>query len=260
MDREGRRSLRKYGFAILFILLIPFLLFLITLLVFFMNRGETIRESSVIEGSEWLMEEKARMVGSGEAIEYYDNVEDSLREGYWNGTGKKMPEWEQIISFQEENYLFVLFIGELKGVQKIPTIYQALFNVVDGKISNPLYYWTTGVKASLFSFGDIYYEEDRIAKDIDNSYYNTDITNLANNAIPIYYGVGIEPKTKQLTILGESPTEVIPFKCQDETYYLWYYLDSERFGTIYEENIDPSVTTMAEMIEIFDIRFDGAIP
>lgn len=271
-------KIKKYKIVIGSVCLIILLIFGIAQLVFSLPLTEEICGLQVILGAdmELLDDGKTQMALEKEMLTYYDSVEDSLYAEMWGGEpptdswwDRKPPEdtpWgEEIVRFQNDEYMLVLLDGELKGnkvvgLDSLPCLDHALFNASKEKVSYPIYHWQTGIKTAVTNTRKIYHEEDLAVKDIANSYGKEEVTRLVNDGIPIYYGVGIEPKTNQLTILGESPTEVIPFKYQDETYYLWYYLDAERFGTVYEENIDPSVTTMAEMIEIFDIRFDGMIP
>lgn len=272
-------NIKKYKIIIGSVCLVILLIFVIGRVAFSLPLTEEIRNSPVIVGAAdamWPYNGMTKMAREKEILTYYDSVEDSLNAEMWGGEppkdfwwdrkSPKAPPWgEEIARFQNEEYVFVLLDGKIEGnkmvgLEPLPCLDHALFNVSKGKISDPIYHWNTGIKAAVTEFRSIYYEEDRVAKDIAGAYSKEEVTRLVNDGIPIYYGVGIEPKINQLTILGESPTEVIPFKYQDETYYLWYYLDAERFGTVYEENINPSVTTMAEMIEIFDIRFDGMIP
>lgn len=260
MNKEVKRILKKKKYVI--IIFTIFTIFIILLLVVVtktvtLTYGEDICDFTVHDGSDWFIDGK---IGGGEEAQltYYKNVEDSLEAAREEDIQEKeTSRGSEIVRIEKGDYLFVLFRGEIKGgIKALPCIYHAIFKIKNGNISYPLYYWCTGVENTLWNSTKTYHEEDRITRDIANAYYKADVTSKANGGIPIYYGVGVEAKTKQLTILGVSPTKIIPFEYKGKTYYLWYYLE-EKFGKIYEEKIKLSVTTMEEMAELFDIQFNG---
>lgn len=244
---------KRYCVTILVLVMLVLTAMLAIILSVHITNGE-IRDSSVEMGSELLIGEMANKAVQSRELKFYGDIGSSLEDAI----GEKTERGEEIIRFQKGDYLFILFRGKIGGILAIPAAYHVLFKMEEGKVSSPLYYGVTGIKQSLGKTGMFYDEEDRVVKDIDASYRSEGVTELANDGIPIYYGVCMEPEAKQLTILGQSPTDVIPFEWKDKTYYLWYYLEETGFGAVYAKDIDPSVTTMAEMINIYDIRFDGS--
>ena len=139
---------------------------------------------------------------------------------------------DEVIRFENEEYLLVIFAG--KEWNKFHCLLNFIFRKNGEKVSYPIYSWSQSV-VDYKGHKGIYFEEDRIAKDIVQS-YTSGFTERINNGQILYYGVGLEEKLQNLTILGYAPTEVIPFEYNTQTYYFWYYLGDYPFTEVLEAN------------------------
>ena len=209
------------------------------------------------------------------ALPYYDDIEVSMKEFYRKEPGMTDNKYsappkmtDEIIRFESDKHLFIIYVGRLWNNETCMENFFFLKN--EKQISYPIYKSYQEVKASMAHKG-MFYEEDRVARDIVQSYAN-DFTTRVNGGNILYYGAGIDEKLKNLTILGYAPTEVIPFEYNKQTYYFWYYLEGVPFTEILEAtgvlNADIHDSPLGglsgsfqyktgDIIECFEITFSG---
>ena len=213
------------------------LLFLIAGITTLIDRSTEIRDIDMVV---WYGVNKTSVKISSPnetALPYYDDIEVSLQEFYRKEPGISESNYsaapqmiDEMVRFENYECLYAIFTGQLQN--NVPCLKVFFFRKNDNKISYPIYMWHQDIISSRINPG-IFYEEDRVARDIVQSYAN-DFTTRVNGGNILYYGAGLDAKLKNLTILGYTPTEVIPFEYNKQTYYFWYYLEDVPFTKILE--------------------------
>lgn len=166
-------------------------------------------------------------------------------------------EHDQIIFFEEEDYILSIFPGKIAGPfyrPNVPSIFLFLLQIRDDERYLPINQWVQGIEALFYDIRGIWYDEDRIARDLILSYIRSNITMQVNNGIPIYYGVGVGLPPEKILILGHEPDNIIHFEYENEDYFFWYYLSDHDFSNLISNRIDLSSKTLGEIIELFDIQ------
>ena len=219
------------------------------------ERNTPIRDQTLNMGEvrDWSLEQRTNLIGDN--ISFFDTMEDSLQHFHDQEIDNlsSLPlSSEQIISFEKDSYIFAVF--PTRHWQGDTLIDLFLFEVRANQISYPLYAWVEGVERSSIVLDGIWYDEDRIARDLISAYVVREVTLKVNNGIPIYYGVGIGFPPQQISILGYEPDNIIHFEYDEEDYFFWYYLANPEFGDLISEYIDLSSKTLGEIIELFDIQ------
>lgn len=167
--------------------------------------------------------------------------------------------FQEIIKFEEGSYSFIFIPGYITDRPFFrpppPTLYSFMFMENENGMLTPVYMWAHGIEALFYDTRGIWYDEDRVARDIVMAYVQKGVTSRVNGNIPLYYGVGVGPPPNYIFILGEEPDRIIPFEFSGEEYFFWYFTESSHFGEILSENIDISLSfTLAEIIDLFHIR------
>lgn len=206
------------------------------------------------ERAAWFLETRtARLLG--EETMFFDNVEESLYYHHSQETGDlaSLPlKSEKVIYIEEDNYIFSVFPS--RHWQGSTHMVSFLFQTQGDYISYPLYVLVEGVQRSSLYVTGIWYDEDRIARDLISSYVARGVTSIVNSGTPIYYGAGIGLPPQQILILGYEPDNIIHFEYNGEDYFFWYYLSNPGFCELISANIDLSSKTLGEIIELFDIQ------
>ena len=173
------------------------------------------------------------------SLPYYISIEVSIGEFYRNESSSgddmrspSLPISDEIIRFESDDYLLVIFATEPR--KNVHSMQSFIFRKNDGKFSYPIYMWDQEIKGH-WTHPGIYYEEDRVARDIIKSYAN-EFTARVNNGSILYYGAGLDDKLQNLVILDYTPTKVIPFEYKRNTYYFWYFLGELPFTEVLEIN------------------------
>jgi len=167
---------------------------------------------------------------------------------------------ERIISFEAEHHVMSIFSGESAAfslpfsTRQSPNITLFVLRTDGIRFSDPIYFWIHDIETTLGGFG-IWYNEDRIARDVIISHFRGEITSLVNDGIMLLYGVAPGEIPQTLSILGYEPDVFIPFvNSTGESSFLWYYYDMSKLSDILEAHIDFSSFTLAEVIDLLDIQ------
>ena len=234
---RNRKKFTAGKIVILFIAGMFLMLLLIAGITTLIDMGKEVREVDLVT---WygFAKTSAKISSPNEtALSYYDNIEVSIREFYRqepafdDGTPPIPKMNDEIIRFESDDCILAIFVVEVRN--KMLCLQNFLFRKNEEKVSYPLYICNQYIKGYRVSVG-IFHEEDRVARDIVQSYAN-DFTARINNGNILYYGAGLDTKLKNLTILGYTPTEVIPFEYNKQTYYFWYYLYDVPFTDLLEK-------------------------
>lgn len=191
---------------------------------------------------------------------YYENETLSLH-GYYSKHESESPmEPQKIYEFNNGQYMYSLFIEDsYLGVDN--AILGILYRLnSEGEISEPITINSaTGLHGSLTETSYNYTKGDLVAKDIVNSFYRANSTTLASNGTPIYYGFCLTEEVYDLTILGYSPTEIVPIAFEGEQIYMWYYTEhTEEFSDAVAEFLSPVLredATYGDILERLKVQF-----
>ena len=164
---------------------------------------------------------------------------------------------EEIVRFETESCILLFLTSDLLGFLNrpiTPIIIVTLINKGDDGILHPVIQLYQGVEADLTDTRGIWYDEDRVARDIVIAYVHEEVTSQVNEDIPIYYGVGVGNPPSFISISSYEPDDTISFEYRGNDYYFWYYLSAPQFGEMLSDNIDIESFKLEEVIELFDIR------
>ena len=166
--------------------------------------------------------------------------------------------FQEIMRFEEGSYSFVFVPGYTGGTffgPRTPTLYSFMFMERSNKMLTPVYMWAHGIEALAYDTRGVWYDEDRVARDIVMSYVQEEMTSRVNGGIPLYYGVGVGNPPNYISVLGQEPDGIVPFEFSGETYFFWYFTSPTQFGEPLSGNVDISTHFMlAEVIDLLDIR------
>lgn len=222
--------------------------------IYFVHNLEMKNENYYYESKmfgKWYCNEKL----SNEGATYYENIQSSLKHLYVENEQEKYTpkEADKVVVFGNE---MLLYICMSKNVAVGNTLRCFMIEKKEGLYSYPLYDWEQTVNWYKGKAQKKCRDYDRVALDIASSYLYRKVTAQANNGSPIFYGVGKEAETKNLSIMGLYPDEVFPFTYENETYYFWYYMDGSTFVKRMEECTVLEQMTVAEAIEYFEIKLE----
>jgi len=214
-----------------------------------MHQTGEVREQRLMYGQHVLMLAN-RTLGSQNNPRYFSSMEEAIA-AYWRED--ILSTEDEVIRFEVEGERMIFFAA--KEWTGIPHIAVCFFQVDERGISFPLYGWWQAIHGAGPSYHRaIFFDEDRIVRDIIMSYRAEHVTARVNGGVPIYYGIGVGAVPVHMSILGYEPDEIILFTFQGEKYFFWYYRSMPKFGEVIAENIDLStVFTFGEVIELFDI-------
>lgn len=217
-----------------------------------------VRDKLLISASDWefVVANATKVVFQirGGSVPYYERLCSSI-DAYYRGDKSKS-------SYMESEENRVLQLGQkhifniwIEGTEKEMNLACFLVEEKEGMYSYPLYIWKQSVEGSMSRKG-IYYDKDRVARDIAISCYNREITEMANEGIPLIYGAGTGSEITKLTILGKKPDEVIKVMHGGKEFYFWYYLNGTEITDKFDKIENMEKMTMAEAIDYFEIRME----
>ena len=163
--------------------------------------------------------------------------------------------------FEYDGEIFVIFVMDNASPHSHLVFH--LFLTDGDMISYPLYAWSQDIAGCSINRRRIYFDEDRIARDIMWSFYAQPVTSRVNNGNPIYYGVGLGASPAYMSILGYQPDNIVSFTHSGNEYFFWYYLNAPLFTEVYKRyvNVETAEDTNrarflrhGDVIEIFDIQ------
>lgn len=233
--------------------------------VFLIEQNTAIRHQSIIARGTLGLGWEGRLYNSNRVVRF-DEAESSVRRHseivlhpYSNYVR------EEIVAFDASEFHLSIYSGDssipflvpLPSFRQIPNI-SIFVLATDGEyFSDPIYFWQHFIEAT-GTDERIWYCEDRIARDIVISHFRGDITSLVNDGVMLLYGVGVGEVPQTLSILGYEPDVIIPFtNSNGEMSFLWYFYNMSKVSDILEAHIDFDSFTLAEIIELFDIRIVG---
>ena len=189
----------------------------------------------------------------------YDTVESSVH-AYVDIEFKTANVSNEIKRFEAEGCLLSIYSGDsasyffaIPFTRQTPNITLFLLETDGDKYSAPQYVWLHDIETMLADYG-VWYDKDRVARDVIISHFRGVITSRINNGTVLFYGAGMGEVPDRMTILGDEPDSIIPFAYNEEDYYMWYYRDMEKLSDILETHIDFDAFTFAEIIELLDIE------
>jgi hypothetical protein len=192
-------------------------------------------------------------------LSYFDTI-DSAITSYFNrevGNLANVPDFSQeIVRFESQDYLLVVFPTRTTIVwQRTSVLWFGLLKVNPPYVSYPIYGWAHGIYELSYSRDGIWYDEDRIARDLIISRAGKNVTSMVNDGVPIYYGVGVGLPPQQISILGSEPDRIVHFEYGGRDYFFWYYLSNPYIDKQMSEKVDlESGIVLGEIIELFDIK------
>ena len=183
---------------------------------------------------------------------YYDSVEESMNIA--NQNYEREVVHEDIWRFESDEAIILVQIV----VEKIrPLLKHNVFFKSDLGFSVPY----LGIPASSISeqymsplFARNLMEEVKIADFLTNSFIWELSFKYANQGKPIYYGIAEDENIYNLRILGDAPTNIIPFEYNGKIYFYWFYVDVNFLDEV-RGKVDFSNMTLGEIVEILDIHF-----
>ncbi len=222
--------------------------------VFFIHNLEMKNENYYFEAKmfgEWYYDINL----TDEGATYYTDIQSAVEHLYIESEQEKYipEEADKVVVFGNE---MLLYICMSKNIAVGNTLRCFMIEKKEGLYSYPLYDWEQPVNWYKGKTQEKCRDNDRVALDLASSYIHREVTSQANNGVPIFYGVGKEAETKNLSIMGLYPDEVFPFTYENETYYFWYYLDGFPFVERMESCTVLEQMTVAEAIEYFEIKFE----
>lgn len=187
---------------------------------------------------------------------YYNHFEEAIRdESYIDGTPHFCDvKLQEIARIERPPFVIILCYAE-----EDDCVVRYVFQMKDNQYSQVLGLHTTELNQKEFLndnedrlIGRYYYdEEDCVTWDIEMALIFWGISGY-NNGIPFYEGSSADERIKNLTILGQAPTEIIPIKHKGKMHYFWYY-DDLQVADVMNENIDFSDYTYQQMIDCLQI-------
>ena len=192
-----------------------------------------------------------------ESTEYFVELDKSIKACFYQEkylSSYMIPDINNIIiSLQENDYLLIVLPAD--DINKKHNLLTLIFHLKESEYSYPLAYWYSEIKGDYHSSHYIYQEEDRVARDIVQSYARA-FTQMVNGGEILFFGAGTSKNMTGFTIMGLMPTEVLCFKYHDNDYYLWYYYGATPFARLLEDKIDIyNGYTLGEVIDVFEIQF-----
>ena len=197
-----------------------------------------------------------RIPGSTRTL-MYNSTESSIS-AFFDEITQTTKMGDEIIRFEEDGYLLSIYSGEAASysfaflTRQAPIITLLLLETDNVKYSAPQYFLIHVIDTMYYDYG-VWYNEDRIARDVVISHFRGEITSKVNNGNTLFYGVGIGA-IPEISILGYAPDNIIPFVYDDEDYFFWYYYDMSMLSDILEAHIDFEAFTLAEVIELLEIE------
>ena len=187
----------------------------------------------------------------------YNTIEESIDE-YFKIVDISPGEYtvkifERTINTSNGNYRLFLF-AELKRNSDTPRLRGLLCREDANLLSMPLTHWNTGFTEPWFPT-NVLNDEELTSVFLIQSLTQVELSEYTKDS-NLFYGYGKNEQMLHLSIMGYSPTEVIPFQLNDETYYFWYYDYPVPFAEIIYENIDFRAFTLNECSKYFKISFD----
>lgn len=191
-------------------------------------------------------------------LQYYETIDEAIKNKSLIGgsSNEKGIEIRELKRIEQSPYLILLYYYEENAV-----VGRYVFQMEDGKYSQPISGLSEGIdqKESLNQFytppgGYHYEEEDCIVEDIKKQFVFFNISKY-NGGFPFVFGSSADARIKNLTILGQAPTEIIPIMHDGKEHYLWYYSDLD-FVEPLSQNIDFSDFTFQQMIDCLQISLE----
>jgi len=183
---------------------------------------------------------------------YFEDVKSAVASYF----GEDNP--QEIVKFEEEKYLLVLFPSDVQGSFFDPLIPSIFFFLFEYQANDTLLLrdqWAQGIENLIQDRAGIWHDEDRVARDIVLASVQERFTAQVNGGTPLYYGVGVGSPPSYMSILGYEPDNIVAFTYRGEDYFFWYYLDKPEFGHELSRSVNISASfTFAEIINLFNIK------
>jgi hypothetical protein len=195
---------------------------------------------------------------SERGLRYYDSIEEAISEGsdaVPENTGVEFPE---VFRFESDDSITSFYFRDKKG--RGTNLIAFTVEKSEEQISEPIFYLAMRRPTDLLPewppFGYIDFTvESCAAHAITNSIQSQDFLSNSNNGEETLVGYTTDPAIKNLTILGQPPTDIIEFEYRDETWYVWYYVG---LGAIEHLISDPDFSfsgfTYRQVVEILEIK------
>ena len=224
-------------------------------------RYETIRMGA---SSKWFFETRVEGLERsnkfiGNNLLFFDNIETAIQ--YYNreeirSSSSVLNISEEIIRFETDRHILIALPSTIPSWPwiRIHNLHFLLMEKYDSQFSYPIHAWIQNTERSNSVEYGIWYDEDRIARDLIESYVYSVATTKVNGEIPIYYGAGMGLPPSHISILGYEPDNIFHFEYRNTDYFFWYYLSDNGFSDLIRENIDMSSKTLGSIIELFDIK------
>jgi len=205
-------------------------------------------------------------------ISYFHSIEEAMdayfgvRRTTVNPTLRQSetPSWRRSIEikrFVEDQEMLVIAVINNNNLH--PFIGFDLFLIDGDMISYPLYLWSQDTIGCPFDLRRIYFDEDRIARDIMWAFAAEHVTSRVNGGIPIYYGVGVGSPPQYMSILGFEPDEIMSFSHGGNEYFFWHYRDTSLFSELFTKHftfvnehgeVRTRTLRFGDIIDVFDIQ------
>ena len=197
-------------------------------------------------------------------LDYFYTTDEAIDAHFFREIARERPPEQnrrEMKRFESDGEIFVIFVMDNASPYSHLVFY--LFLTDSDMISYPLYFWPQNIAGCSINRRRIYFDEDRIARDIIWSFYAQPVTSRVNNGSPIYYGVGLGVPPAYMSILGYQPDNIMSFTHSGNEYFFWYYLNAPLFTEVYKRyvNVETAEDTNrarflrhGDVIEIFDIR------
>ena len=231
------------------IVVVPILFLTVGMILMTISHAGEIRERPLMYGQHVLMLAN-RTLGSQNNPRYFSSMEEAIAAHWREGV---LATEDEVIRFEAEGERMIFFAAE--DWRAISFIAVCFFQVDERGVSFPLYGWRQVMHGADPTYHSaIFFDEDRIVRDIIMSYRAEHVTARVNDGVPIYYGIGVGAMPVHMSILGYEPDAMFPFTFRGQEYFFWYYLSTPQFGEVISENLDLSVVfTFGEVIPLFDI-------
>lgn len=182
--------------------------------------------------------------------EFYPTIEEALK---LDEAKEGMKLSKEIHVFSGDDIEVHVVLGKERGTRYV-NHYAVLKE--NGKVSGAIKrdYIHIDKEYKGFGFNLQYTQTDVVGWSVIDSILQENIFSYANNGNPLYYGVSKEKDIRNLWIMGQSPSNIIPFEFDGKTYYYWYY-DNLNLTKELTGKMNFSDFTLNEMAELLDIKF-----
>lgn len=137
-------------------------------------------------------------------------------------------------------------------------VVHSIFFLENNKISSSIMKYRTNLKNGykLPFFNHKYTEKDKVAQYILKSTQSEAMFKYGNGGKPLYYGISNKKEINSMKILGQKPTDIIPFEYDGQIYYYWYF-EGISFVDEIRQRIHKEEFSLEELEMALEIEYVG---